>query len=452
MMSSFPCKKIARSCVFAFLFALAFAFRADAQLLSVKAEPRWPWNGLVDITVSVPEGTVAATGSNTPVFLRLYGHDETTGAEVAMRTLSSDGVNFVTHPAETAYPLGATGTRKFVWDAAKDNPAFNASSFTVRAELSKGVLTYRVVDLQTGEFWGTDSAPDLNDDTCRTTQLWLRRIPAGVFMMGSPESEWGRRPDRETQHQVTLTRGFYIGVFEMTAAQHDLIAGVKEEILEYGEYCEGKTRPMILLSYDEIRGTGVGMSWPAGGHAVDEDSFLAKLRAKTGLEFDLPTEAQWEYACRAGTTTSLNSGKNMDNETDYPKLMEVARCFCNYTSTAWSSWDGKGGYSGRTVVGCYLPNAWGLYDMHGNVGEWCLDWIHSYYYPDAVLDYPGGAMPVTDPVGHANGDLHAVRGGGYYIAQDSSDYRSAHRGGRSDWPHDKRPTPADVGFRVVCPF
>ena len=135
-----------------------------------------------------------------------------------------------------------------------------------------------------------------------------------------------------------------------------------------------------------IRGTSAtaGGGWPEYGHAVDEDSFMGRIRAKTGLMFDLPTEAQWEYACRAGTTTALNSGKNLLVKTgEDANLNEVGRYDSNLN-------DGKGGYSEHTKVGSYLPNAWGLYDMHGNVEEWCLD------------------IRGDDP------KYHALRGGSYY--------------------------------------
>ena len=90
---------------------------------------------------------------------------------------------------------------------------------------------------------------------------------------------------------------------------------------------------------------------------------MGVLRAKAGMVFDLPTEAQWEYACRAGTTTAVNTGKNLTNGSSDPAMDEVATYSHNM----------GGNYS---TVGSYLPNAWGLYDMHGNVAEWCLDWYH----------------------------------------------------------------------------
>ena len=257
---------------------------------------------------------------------------------------------------------------------------------------------YLVVNLNTGAVTPSTTGPDLSNDTCRTTELWLRRIPKGTFTMGSPKGEVGRDSD-ETQHQVTLTEDFYIGIFEITQKQYSLIQGRNPSNYK------GDTRPVEYVSYNAIRGTGstTGAGWPSYGHAVDSGSFLGKLRAKTGKTFDLPTEAQWEYACRAGTTTALNTGKNLTSTDQDSAMDEAGRYGCNEN-------DSKGGYSSNhTKVGSYLPNAWGLYDMHGNVIEWCLDWYKS----------DPGSSAVTDPVGASSGSNRVLRGGSWSnIAQN----------------------------------
>ncbi len=242
----------------------------------------------------------------------------------------------------------------------------------------KGGTTYMVVDLETGKVHYTNDAPDLSDDTCRTKELWLRWIPAGTFSMGSPEDELNRNSD-EDQHQVTLTHGYWMGIFEVTQMQWKLVTG------QNPSHYQGDTRPVENVSYINIRGEE--KDWPSDGHKVDADSFLGLLRSKTGLEFDLPTEAQWEYACRAGTTTALNSGKNITDRKKCPNMAEVGR-YCDNCD------DGKGGYGEHTKVGSYLPNAWGLYDMHGNVAEWCLD-----YYDNYPKSNVSGFLALTDPQG-----------------------------------------------------
>ena len=284
---------------------------------------------------------------------------------------------------------------------------------------------YLVVDLNTGAVTPSSTGPDLSDDTCRTTELWLRHIPKGTFTMGSPKGEvgWEHGNSKATQHRVTITEDLYIGVFEITQKQYSLIYGSNPSSYK------GDTRPVESVSYNTIRGTGstAGAGWPAYGHAVDEDSFLGKLRAKTGQTFDLPTEAQWEYACRAGTTTALNTGKNLTLNAQDSAMDEAGRYSYNQN-------DGKGGYSEYTKVGSYLPNAWGLYDMHGNVWEWCLDW----WKEDL------GSFAVTDPKGPNSGDHRMIRGGGWNSAH-AQNCRSAYR-------YDSDPSGSNYGghgFRVV---
>ncbi|MBR5079110.1 MAG: formylglycine-generating enzyme family protein [Victivallales bacterium] len=269
----------------------------------------------------------------------------------------------------------------------------------------------------------TNDDPDLTDDACRTTELWLRYIPAGKFMMGSPADEMGR-DKTETQHEVTLTQPFYIGVFECTQKQWELVKGGTPS-----KY-KGDCRPVETVSYDDIRGTGAeaGAGWPKYGHAVDETSFMGVLRAGTGQTFDLPTEAQWEYACRAGTTHALNSDEDLENAAKDAAMGDVGRYYYNES-------DGKGGYtSNHTKVGSYRPNNWGLYDMHGNVWECCLDWWDGSPY---------NTSSVEDPKGDRSGTGRVVRGGSwnYYARLCRSAIRSIFNPSYPSYV---------IGFRVLC--
>ena len=283
--------------------------------------------------------------------------------------------------------------------------------FRVVCHQDKG--KYAVVDLSGGPNAAnypvryTDVAPDLNDDTCRTTELWLRKIPAGTFFMGSHAGEVGRIYSDEEGYQVTLTQDYYVGVFECTQYQWEMVMGDKPSYFSNEAYYA--TRPVENVSYDMIRGTSAsaGAGWPLAGHAVDADSFMGKLRQKTGLTFDLPTEAQWEYACRAGTTTSLNSGKNlMSDSVDAgdAAVDEVGRYKFNGGGSIDDTSEDCTTANGTAKVGSYLSNAWGLYDMHGNLAEWCLDWHATRY--DTTQD--------TDPVGPATGGMHMIRGGAWH--------------------------------------
>lgn len=240
---------------------------------------------------------------------------------------------------------------------------------------------YLVIDLSDGAnasrypVRSTDELPNLRGIASHTTELWLRRIKAGRFMMGSPDKELEK-------HLVTLTRDYYIGVFPCTQRQYVLVMGHNPS------HFKGNDRPVECVSYDALRGTDLGSKWPSGS-GVDADSFFGLIQARTGLPFDLPTEAEWEYACRAGTMTALNSGYNLTSPDRCPNLNAIGWYYGNADGITHP-------------VGQKQPNAWGLYDMHGNVSEWCLDWYG---------DYPMAG--VTDPLGAtADGD-RVLRGGNW---------------------------------------
>ena len=387
----------------------ALAVSAAVAVKDVSCRQRYPWNGLVDIDYTVESDDAAAD-----VYVFPQGKDNVTGVSLQMRTLSGEGANGPVKP----------GTWRMTWDAAKDQPNFNTTSFSVKMTAICGAAPYLVIDLS----GGADAAsypvrfaaagPDLASDTCRTTELWLKLVLPGTFTMGSPTNELGHYSD-ETQHAVTLTKPFYMGVFQMTQKQYALVMGSNPS------RCRGDTRPVEYVSYNDIRGRSLGANWPA--HAqVDATSFLGKIRARTALNFDLPTEAQWEYACRAGTATALNNGRDLSSTDRDAAMDEVGRYGYNRS-------DGKGGYSsGPTKVGSYAPNAWGLYDMHGNVWERCLDWYGSY-----------ATGAVTDPVGSASGSSRVQRGGYYdfYARLCRSASRSnSHPSCRSYC----------IGFRLCC--
>ena len=245
----------------------------------------------------------------------------------------------------------------------------------------------------------------------KTDKLVLRRIEAGTFVMGHQGSDYPTSW-ANMLHEVTISKPFCIGVFEVTQKQYESIMGATPS--EFS----GKMRPVESVSWNAIRGDTQVYDWPTAGSSVDENSFMGKLRAKTGIDtFDLPTEAKWEYACRAGTTTALNNGKNMAGKEWDPAMDEVGRYGYNNGFISGNP-DGMGGYDDHhTTVGSYLPNAWGLYDMHGNVWEWCLDWWRDDFSSQAA----------TDPGGPLGGTSRLLRGGSWYDNADCC--RSGYRGG-----------------------
>ena len=282
-----------------------------------------------------------------------------------------------------------------------------------------GSGTYVIIDVSGGASATsypvsyTSSLPTLSDEY-KTSKIVLRWIPAGSFTMGSPEGELGRDSD-ETQHSVTLTSGFYMGVFEVTQAQYQAVMGSNPSSYS------GNTRPVESVSWTTVRGgTWAGFS----GGSPDSNSFIGKLRSKAGLSgFDLPTEAQWEYACRAGTTTALNSGVNLTSTTQDAAMDAVGRYLT----------DGGGGYILRhTAVGSYTANSWGLYDMHGNVWEWCLDWYVEQF----------STVAVTDPKGSSSEDSRVLRSGDW--SAHAKYCRSASRSSGSG-------SSQFIGFRLYLP-
>ena len=222
--------------------------------------------------------------------------------------------------------------------------------------------------------------PDLTADLLGGASMDFVWIEPGEFLMGSPTSEAGRGND-ETQHRVTLTKGFYLGTYEVTQGQWKAVMGTTPWRAE--DYVRSNpNHPAVYVSWN------------------DAQEFINKLNAAAGNSiYRLPTEAEWEYAARAGRTTRWSFGDDEGQLGNYAW----------YRENAWDA----GKYSGQPV-GSKLPNPWGLYDMHGNVYEWCQDFYDTYATNDQI-----------DPQGPSAGSYRVFRGGGFnaYAQYVRSAYR-----------------------------
>jgi formylglycine-generating enzyme required for sulfatase activity len=256
------------------------------------------------------------------------------------------------------------------------------------------------------------------------------RLEGGTFTMGSPVNEVDRRGYDEIQHQVTVS-AFYMGKYEVTQAEYEAVIGSNPS------YFKGAQLPVERVSwYDAIEycnkwseQEGLTPAYTVNKFSSDpnntSDSDNVRWTVtwnKAANGYRLPTETEWEYACRALTRTPFSTGNN------------ITTSQANYDGNYPYNNNSKGTYQGKTTnVGIFLPNSWGLYDMHGNVWEWCWDWYGSY-----------STETQTDPTGAASGSARVLRGGSWY------DYarilRSAYRDNGTPSDRDSR-----SGFRVVRP-
>ncbi len=231
---------------------------------------------------------------------------------------------------------------------------------------------------------GDEITLDLGDGV----EMKLVRIPAGSFIMGSTNGE----PTEQPVHDVTVSQDFYMGKFEVTQIQYQTVTGVNPSYSPVCNDCPVET-----------------VTW------FEAVAFCQALSVQTGYKVRLPSEAEWEYSCRAGTTTAYYFGNDIGEIDSY----------------AWHN----GNSDGTThAVGGVIPNAWDLYDMHGNVWEWCSDWYDPSYYTE---------LPAVDPMGPLTGDKKSLRGGAWYVPF-LDHFRSAYR--NAEYPSIGA---YNYGFRVV---
>ena len=391
-----------------------------------------------------------------------YDLDETAVVTMDVLTngVSIGGENIQAVSGDCFKKVAAGNNHEVTWDTYLSWPdqKFGAGVVSVRmtAWALDNTPDYMVVDLAAANtvryYPGVDFLPGsmpgqkgavTNNPAYKTSKLIMRKIMAsGVeWTMGSAAGET-QRQSVETPHVVTLTNNYYIGVFEVTQAQWKNITPTSTATPQFT--ADAEMRPVEKVSYNEIRNSAsktanTAYNWPANPNA---SSFLGLLRTKTGLDFDLPTEAQWEFAARAGHGSGFwGDGSTIKNTDTDANLSNLARYLYNHggTSTTPTLAPSVGG---TAIVGSHKPNSWGLYDMHGNVWECCLDW-----YSDNITTFNGkvniNPSNSAQTFSGATGSNRVRRGGSWY--HPAGNCRPAHR--ISAAPDSQN---ADAGLRLVC--
>lgn len=339
-------------------FALSSTAYAILTVSNVSAKQRYPWNGLIDVTYTVS----GEAGSVARPSIMMTAIDE------------NAGLTYLASTFETA-PTTTVGTHTATWNPIADGLHIVSDKMRMSVSIEDGFPLYCLINVKGGASATSypvtylDAVPSGGwTTTHKTDYIVMRWCPAGTYMM-------------QGDRKVTLTNPFYISIFETTQGQYKNVMGSSTKYSN----SVGSDHP-CGARYRDVRGSA---NWPSN-MVTEATSFVGKLMSKSGLSgIDLPTEAQWEYACRAGSPFELYTGKALTPT----NLVEVAVVY------AGSLID--------EVVGSKKPNAWGLYDMLGNASEMCLDWYQSYL----------GTSPVLDPKGPSSSDLsepgRVSRGVGY---------------------------------------
>ena len=339
--------------------------------------------GTLMATPSIADGSVTLSQDGTrkvTIDYTLEGEPAIVTIDILTNDVSVGGACLQTLTGDVNKRVG-TGARKAYWQPHKEIPdaivAAGGTRAVVTAWATSAPPDYMAVSLvatNTVRYY-VDKYAVIGGDTndiYKTDWMLFRKIPAaGVkYRMGSPETETGRNAAREAAHIVELTYDYYLAVYELTQRQYINIHTGKVSTSFFKVTSDFPMRPVECTTFDSIRGSASGgYNWPANGHSVNPKSTLGLLRTRTGngLVFDLPTEAQWEYACRAGSGTAYGFSDSFGNDRTHIRSYLIG-------GTDGGNSNQTAAQGGSGIVGSLLPNAWGLYDMLGNVSEACLDW------------------------------------------------------------------------------
>ena len=432
-----------KRCLIGLYAAMACNAVSAFTVTDITARQRWPWTNVVDVDFTIGEANVADT-FRIEVKAQYAGADR----EIEAKTFVSD-------------PVVKAGKGRVSWAIGEDCPGFKAED--VRIAVTAVPFTsltpvYMVIDLSKGKdaesypvrYTTKDPVHTPNsEDACKMTQLWLRRIKADgtPFVMGGKAIP----ADNNNNFYAKLTKDYYIGVFETTQQQWFQLTG------EWPGYQSNvtwrATRPLDNY-YAKLMFTESNYKWPDVQEPVS-GSLLKKLRNKTGLgTLNLPTEAQWQHAACAGATSV---DRYLDSDGNQYALADIARNIKSAGGSSAAYGDGLcGPDKGSACVGTYKPNAFGLYDMLGNVMEDCLDPYVAAEKLKAYYVEKGYTFPLENPVGIPRADAMALnsdtlrvtgRGGSYKMENITLWTRGSYY---QNYAGDDKPCARGMRFCVTC--
>ena len=452
------------------------------DITSVTVRQLWPWSRNVQVSYTLSGASVAepmdlhvrcyngetelampALGSSLKG--DVYGVTNATGSFIIdpVRAFGSDRDSLARFKVELEPVPSAASTTEVIYKVF-DLDAGTCRDVT-RADFYNGKMGEYLTDYgafrdRNGKAYETPLSDVLiwtamtNDVAYKTAKLVMRKVPAkGVeWTIGSPEGEPGRATSGmlENQYRVKLTEDYFIGVYPVTQAQYERICGANPS--KYAEVENAAHCPVERVSYATVRGgrtergaNGECVNWPTNSyrHLVAPNSFCGRMRERFGVDFDIPTEAQWEFACRANGTSVLYSGRSPTTENDVAYYA---------IELGWSKDNSAvDGTNQPHPVGMKNPNAWGLYDLYGNVYEHCLDWavadINVNAAAEPLVDPDGGSTGAMGANAAAGADARATRGMASFLGSAKLS-RSAKRG---DTYWKDTDSTYLIGLRLTCP-
>ncbi|MBR4652219.1 MAG: formylglycine-generating enzyme family protein [Kiritimatiellae bacterium] len=365
----------------------------------------------------------------------------TNGVSIGPQSCVAGTINELLQPGETEHV--------FTWRAGGNMTAdvLAAAEFRLVAWPTNSPPDYLVIDI------GAKTEPNryyvsaghlpnggLANRIYATDFLVMRKIPAAgvTWYMGSDSTTDPQRSSNENRHRVTLTSDYWFSIYPVTKRQYynmggdSSLNGMRIKLDNEDHPISGFTQSSSSSLKNTLRGSpSDGINWPVTGTNVLATSVIGRFRTATGILFDLPTEAQWEYACRAGTGTAMYDGSTTVTS-------ENADLMATYGVNSYSPDYLVNGNpaNAATPVGIRMPNAWGIYDLYGQVWESCLDWYQATLTEETDPKGPSVENPVAGTHGR-------VRKGGCFLS-GLTVLRSAYR--------DRNGSGSDFGVRIVCPI